>query len=211
MKVLVAEDDAVSRRLLEVLLQRWGYEVVTCNDGQHAWQELQEADPPRLLVLDWMMPGIDGLELCRRLRRQHDEDYFYIVILTAREELADIVTGLDAGADDYITKPFDQSELRSRLRAGERILRLKDELAGKVRELEQALEHVKQLQGIIPICMHCHRIRDEKQIWHRLEQYLHDHSGAVFSHALCDDCMKKYYPQGDDEEQPPADDSNEEK
>lgn len=205
MRVLIAEDDAVSRRLLEVLLKRWGHEVVSCQDGQQAWEMLQQEDSPRLLVLDWMMPGLDGLEICKRLRWQREDEYRYIILLTAREGQDDIVTGLEAGADDYVTKPFDQSELRSRLRVGERILHLKDELAGKVEELERALEHVKQLQGIIPICMHCHRIRDEKKIWHRLEQYLQDHSGAVFSHALCDECMKKYYPEDETRQLPVPD------
>jgi DNA-binding response OmpR family regulator len=195
-RVLVAEDDAVSRRLLEVLLSRWGYDIVVAENGAEAWQAIQEDGSVKVAVLDWMMPEIDGLELCQRLRgREKDSrDYIYTIMLTAREQKEDIVQGLEAGADDYLTKPFEPLELRSRIRAGERILRLKAQLAEKVKELEDALDHVKSLQGLIPICMHCKRIRDEKQIWQRLETYIQDHSAATFSHALCDECLDKYYP-----------------
>ena len=129
-----------------------------------------------------MMPEIDGIELCRRIRKLDQDSYVYVMLLTAREERADMLVGFEAGADDYLTKPFDHEELRFRINAAERILSLKDELASKVSELQDALEHVKQLQGIMPICMHCHKIRDEEQIWHRLEEYIQQHSEAVFSH-----------------------------
>lgn len=194
MRILIAEDDGVSRRLLELLLERWDHEVLACEDGACAWRELQKPDHPRLAILDWMMPEIDGIELCRRIRKLDQDSYVYVMLLTAREERTDMLVGFEAGADDYLTKPFDHEELRFRINAAERILSLKDELAGKVSELQEALEHVKQLQGIMPICMHCHKIRDEEQIWHRLEEYIQQHSEAVFSHALCDECMLKYYP-----------------
>ncbi len=195
MRILIAEDDSVSRRLLEVLLERWEHEVVSCADGAEAWMELQKPNQPRLAVLDWMMPEIDGIELCRRIRRLDETSYVYVILLTAREELTDVIAGFEAGADDYLTKPFDHEELRFRIRAAERILSLKDELADKVVELQDALDHVKQLQGIMPICMHCHKIRDEEQIWHRFEEYIQTHSEAVFTHALCNDCLAKYYPE----------------
>ncbi|HUU00892.1 MAG TPA: response regulator [Myxococcota bacterium] len=195
MRILIAEDDSVSRRLLEVLLERWEHKVVSCADGTEAWVELQKPDHPRLAILDWMMPEIDGIDLCRRIRRLDETNYVYVILLTAREERADVIAGFEAGADDYLTKPFDHEELRFRIHAAERILSLKDELADKVVELQDALDHVKQLQGIMPICMHCHKIRDEGQIWHRLEEYIQTHSEAVFTHALCDDCLAKYYPE----------------
>lgn len=194
MAVLVAEDDPTSLHLLTVLLTRWGYQVLRAQDGARAWELLQKKHAPRLVILDWMMPELDGLEICRRLRAQADQ-YTYVILLTAKEEKQDIITGLDAGADDYVTKPFHQAELRSRIRSGERIVRLKMQLQQKVTELEDALVHVQQLQGMMPICMHCHRIRDDDQIWHRLEEYIQEHSEAVFTHALCRDCLTKHYPE----------------
>ncbi|GIX49552.1 MAG: diguanylate cyclase response regulator [Candidatus Tectimicrobiota bacterium] len=128
MKVLIAEDDPVSRRLLEATLRRWGYEVIACADGTTAWQILQQADAPQLVILDWMMPGMDGIQVCRAVRTRAAEPYVYILLLTARSQKSDIITGLEAGADDYLTKPFDTNELRMRLRAGRRILDLQAEL-----------------------------------------------------------------------------------
>ena len=118
MRILIAEDDPISRRLLEVLLDRWGHEVVSVSDGAEAWMQLNSAQRPRLAILDWMMPEVDGLELCQRIRDKITDDYIYIILLTARENNEDIIAGLESGADDYITKPFDHSELQSRIKAG---------------------------------------------------------------------------------------------
>ena len=200
MQVLLAEDDLVSSRMLEVMLTRWGYRPIVVKEGAAAWERLQASDGPRLAILDWMMPEMDGTEICRRVRNLSGIDYIYIILLTARGQKEDVVEGLEAGADDYITKPFDQAELRSRLRSGERILELKSSLAQKVRELEDALQHVRSLQGLLPICMHCKKIRDEAQIWRRMEAYIEDHSDAKFSHALCDECLAKYYPDNAEED-----------
>lgn len=127
-RILIAEDDPVSRRLLEATLNKWGYEVVVCVNGNDAWAALQRENAPCLAILDWMMPGMDGLELCRQIRLQGDEPYVYILLLTAKSQKADVVAGMDAGADDYITKPFDAHELKVRLRAGQRIINLQNEL-----------------------------------------------------------------------------------
>ena len=137
MQILVAEDDPVSRRLLEVTLSKWGYEVVTCADGHAAWDVLQAPDAPQLVILDWMMPHMDGLQVCKHVRNPDErpaEPYVYIILLTAKSQKTDMVTGLEAGADDYLTKPFDAQELRMRLRAGRRILDLLDELV-RAREI----------------------------------------------------------------------------
>jgi DNA-binding response OmpR family regulator len=195
MRVLIAEDEAVSRRLLEVLLQRWGYQVSVARDGREAWTMLSGSEGPRLAVLDWMMPELDGLEICRRLRAPPARPYVYVILLTAKVQDQDIVCGFDAGADDYMTKPFKEAELRSRVRAGERILQLEHQLASKVLELQGALEHVKRLQGLLPICMHCHKVRDDRHIWKKLEAYVEEHSDAKFSHALCEECLEKHYPE----------------
>jgi len=127
-RVLIAEDDPISRRMLEAFMVKWGYEVVSASEGQQAWGVLQGHDAPRLAILDWMMPGKNGIEICRCIRQRKGRAYIYILLLTARGQKEDIVEGLEAGADDYVTKPFDPYELRARLRAGRRIVELQEEL-----------------------------------------------------------------------------------
>ena len=137
MRVLIAEDDPISRRLLEVTLGKWGYEVVSCPDGESAWDTLQQTGAPSLAILDWMMPGMDGLQVYREVRQMTTEPYTYMLLLTAKSQKDDIIAGLEAGADDYLTKPFDASELRMRLRAGRRILDLQAELIFAREELRR--------------------------------------------------------------------------
>ena len=126
--ILVAEDDPIFRKLLQSRLQKWGYRVTAVKDGGEAWELLRKPETPDLLILDWMMPGIDGIELCRRIREKQRDRYQYILLLTGKDDKEDIVKGLNAGADDYLTKPFDIGELGARLRAGKRILSLQQEL-----------------------------------------------------------------------------------
>ncbi len=128
MRILIAEDDAVSRRVLEEFLAKWGYQVVSVEHGEEAWDALREADAPQLAILDWMMPRMDGLEICRRLRQRGPEPYVYVLLLTAKAQKQDVIEGLESGADDYLTKPFDPGELQARLRAGRRILALQEAL-----------------------------------------------------------------------------------
>lgn len=128
MKILIAEDDPVSRRLLEAFLRKWGYAVVAVAKGDDAWALLEAEEPPRLAILDWMMPGIEGVEICRRVRERIGRPYTYMILLTARGHKQSLLTGLKAGADDYLSKPFDAEELRARLQVGERILKVQDEL-----------------------------------------------------------------------------------
>jgi len=128
MKILIAEDDAVSRRKLTAYLEKWEYDVEAVADGNEAWAALEGDDSPRMAILDWVMPGKDGIEICQELRKEKGVPYVYIIMLTARDQKDDIVRGLDAGADDYVTKPYDPLELRARLRAGRRILALQEAL-----------------------------------------------------------------------------------
>ena len=141
MKILIAEDDPVSRRLLEAKLVKWGYDVVVTCDGDEAWEALRAEDAPRLAILDWMMPGLDGVEICGRMRKEAREPYIYIILLTALHRDEDLVTGMEAGADDYITKPFKANELRVRLRAGRRIIELQNELIEAREALRERATH----------------------------------------------------------------------
>ncbi len=144
MKVLVAEDDAVSRRLLQATLFREGYDVVLAKDGLEAWEQLQAEDAPRIVILDWMMPGLDGLEVCRRVRKMSRSDYVYIVLLTAKSHREDLLEGMNAGADDYLVKPCDDQELKVRLQVGLRIVDLQKQLVERsqiIQDLVYALSH----------------------------------------------------------------------
>lgn len=192
MKILIAEDDPISRRLLEATLVKWGYQVIVTGDGAEAWAVLQQDDAPRLAILDWMMPHLDGVAVCRKLRERENTAYTYLLLLTAKGSKADIAAGLEAGADDYVNKPFDQRELRARIKVGERLVGLEQALAGKITELEKALSQVKELKGLLPICMYCKKIRDDNDYWHGIETYLHQHTGTDFSHGICPTCYEKW-------------------
>ncbi len=200
MKILIAEDDYTSRLMLQVILEKWKYKVVTAENGNEAWDLLQEKEQPQIAILDWEMPEMDGLEVCQKARALDRENPIYIIMLTGRNTTNDIVYGLDAGADDYITKPFDENELRARVRVAERMVRIQESLAGTVEELRQALDHVDTLQGILPICMHCHGIRSDNEAWYKLEKYIESHTMAKFSHSICPDCLSEHYNDSDENE-----------
>lgn len=147
-KILIADDDSVSRRLLATTLQRMGYEVTEAAAGPEAWEVLQSEGAPRLAIIDWMMPGMDGIEICRKLRTLTDSPYVYTLLLSARERTEDVVEGLGAGADDYLSKPFNASELEARLRAGKRILDLLDLLTSARERLQLQATH-DSLTGLL--------------------------------------------------------------
>jgi DNA-binding response OmpR family regulator len=191
MKILIAEDNPVSRRVLQATLEKFGYEVIVADDGAQAWTALRLADAPSLAILDWMMPELDGVEICRRVRAIPTSTPPYIILLTAKKERGDVVAGLDAGANDYLTKPFDRAELRARVQVGVQVLELQKNLADRVSELEDALAQVKQLQALLRICSYCKNIRDEQNYWQQLDSYLMEHADVMFSHGICPDCYQK--------------------
>lgn len=195
-RVLLADDERVTRRLLEGHITRFGYDVVSVDDGLSAWNVLKTEDAPSLVVMDWAMPGLDGPEVCRRIRASLGEAYTYILLVTARATKSDVVEGLSAGADDFVSKPIDPEELRARLRTGERIVQLERTLASRLKELAATIEHVHELQGILPICIHCKRIRSQEQLWEKVESYFERRTGAKFGHALCAECLELHYPDG---------------
>jgi two-component system cell cycle response regulator len=177
MKILVADDDAVSRHLMERLLQRAGYEVALAEDGRQALEILLGGNAPRLALLDWMMPGLDGPSVCMEIRSHRDRPYTYITLLTSREAKEDLVAGLEAGADDYLTKPCDGEELKARLRTGERILRLEDKLVDAREEMRYRATHdpLTLLWNRGAILSHA---RDEMFRTHR--------EGSQFALLICD-------------------------
>jgi phosphoserine phosphatase RsbU/P len=191
MKILIADDDDVSRLALEAMLTKRGYEVASAADGIEAWEAFQGEDAPQMAILDWMMPGLDGVELCRRIREDPRLKAVYLILLTSRESKEHLLEGLRAGANDYVTKPFDRDELQARVNVGVQVVQLRWDLVARVRELEDALARIKQLQGLLPICSYCKSIRDDQNYWHQVEAYFKAHTETNFSHGICPDCWDK--------------------
>ena len=196
MRVLIAEDDATSLTVLRAVLGKNAFDIVTAADGLTALKAFEDPSPPELAIVDLIMPGMGGLELVRRVRMMMPVDAGpYLIILSSMKDKADVITGLDAGADDYLAKPFDAGELRARVDVGRRMLEMRAALATKAQELSLALEQIRALRGIVPICANCKNVRDDKGYWNRVETYMRDATGTEFSHAVCPDCMTKLYPQ----------------
>lgn len=209
MRVLIAEDDLTSRSILSALLKKSGHTVVETTNGTDALDAMQQPDAPRMAILDWMMPGMDGLTVVRRIRELKTDQPPYLIMLTAKGKKSDVIVGLDAGADDYLVKPFDTGELQARIEVGRRIVDLQMRLAEQVRALRQASKHIKTLQGILPICSFCKKIRNDKGYWDQVEAYVGKHSQAQFSHGVCPECMKIHYPEYDEaDEDDPVDSGN---
>ena len=191
MKILIAEDDFTSRSILLAVLKKHGHEVLATENGRDAWDALQRPDAPSLAILDWMMPEMDGPEVVRRVRSLQTDRPPYIIMLTTKGEKADIIAGLEAGANDYLAKPFDPAELSARIEVGKRMVELQATLADKVKELQKALNEVRTLRGLIPICAQCKKIRDDKGFWQQVESYVCNHTEAEFTHGICPECFKK--------------------
>jgi DNA-binding response OmpR family regulator len=175
MKVLVADDDAVVRTLLGDILRRAGYEPILAVNGREALAQIHRQEIP-LLITDWQMPDIDGPELCRRLREPSRKVYTYAILLTSLSGKARYLEGLEAGADDFITKPVDPEQLVARLKVGERIVGLQKDM--------------RRMEGLLSICSYCKKIREGKD-WVAVDDYVGRKTATTFSHSLCPDCMKK--------------------
>jgi DNA-binding response OmpR family regulator len=176
MRILVVEDEFSSRELLEVLLGLDGHEVVTACNGEEAWNVFQ-TQQFSVVISDWLMPETDGLELCRRIRAYQSGRYCYVMLLTALKGKANYLEAMHAGADDFVSKPYDQDELRARLLVAERVAGLQD--------------RVKHLEGVLPTCMYCKKIRDERKNWVNIEQYISQRTEASFTHGVCPDCYRE--------------------
>jgi sigma-B regulation protein RsbU (phosphoserine phosphatase) len=189
-QALVADDDSLTREIVSKPLARWGFDVSVVEDGAAAWERLRDAQGATLAILDWMMPHMDGPQICRRLRAERPQANIYVILLTALESRRDLVAGLDAGADDYVVKPCDHEELRARVQVGRRVLTLQDRLAERVVELQDALASVKHLHGLLPICCYCKRIRGDDKYWQQVEAYISERSAVQFSHGICPPCLE---------------------
>jgi sigma-B regulation protein RsbU (phosphoserine phosphatase) len=176
LKILIAEDENVSRVVLQASLKKRGHEVIAVENGVKAWEAFQREYFP-VLISDWMMPEMDGLALFRKIRELPRDNYTYLVLLTSLEGKTNYLEAMDAGADDFMTKPFDAEQLTARIQVADRILGLH--------------KHVTQLEGLLPICCSCKRIRDGNT-WQRVESYIEIHSEARFTHGYCPECYDKW-------------------
>jgi DNA-binding response OmpR family regulator len=173
MKILIAEDDPVSSIALVAKLRKLGHEVVVTKNGRDAWYAYRTSSP-QIVITDWMMPLVDGPDLCRMIRADARIQYTYIIMLTASAGKENYLEGMNAGADDFVTKPFDLEGLKARLRVAERVLNLQST--------------VDQLEGLLPICSYCKKIRDSNNDWQPVEEYVENRTDTSFEHALCPDC-----------------------
>lgn len=176
MKILIADDNSEARQMMALVLQRVGHKPLVAPDGQAAWAMFDQ-EPVRIVVSDWQMPIMDGLMLCRKIRERPKTDYTYFILLTGKNTKDDYLNAMEHGVDDFLTKPLDNEALWVRLRVAERIVNLTTQ--------------IKQLEGIIPICAYCKRIRRDDQVYQQMEQYIEEHSLAMFSHGICPECVDK--------------------
>jgi DNA-binding response OmpR family regulator len=177
MRILAVEDDPVTRRVLTAVLEQLGHVALTAVDGLTGWEHF-ELEQPDVVITDWMMPRMDGIELTRRIRAAARERYTYVIMITALTGKDRWLDGMEAGADDFLSKPLDKEELRARLRVAQRILGLQTA--------------VRQLEGLLPICSYCKKIRDEQEHWCQVEDYVTRKTEATFSHGICPECYERH-------------------
>lgn len=190
MNILIADDDQTSRQVLNAILVGEHYTVTEVDNGLAALEILQGATEVFVALIDWEMPGMEGTEVCRRVRELSHAQPIHLILLTARDSKADTVAGLRAGANDYIIKPFNRTELLARVSIGAQMVGLQRSLTQHIVELENALKRVKHLSGLLPICSYCKKIRDDSNYWQQVESYVMHHSDAQFSHSICPSCYE---------------------
>jgi DNA-binding response OmpR family regulator len=206
--LLIIDDISENIQVLGHVLTKEDYSISFATDGRQALEMVAEDDFD-LILLDIMMPQMDGYEVCRRIKKMPTKCDIPVIFLTARTEVGDIVKGFQVGAVDYVTKPFNAHELLARVRThielrrarftidrrNRELVRKNDVLEKLNTELNSALARIKSLEGILPICSYCSKIRDEEGGWHQLETYISKHSSAEFSHGICPTCMRRYHPE----------------
>lgn len=190
MKILIAEDEYTTRLMVQVCLEGWGYTVETAEDGDSAWMLLEKENPPEIAILDWEMPGLSGVDLCRRIKNMKRSSPIHVIMLTARDSKNDMSRGFDAGADDYITKPFNDDELRARIKVAERIVTIQSSLNNSLRELKQALDVIDAYQEQIYICPSCNSLESFDGTWRKLSEMLVYPVDPRFIQGNCPECDK---------------------
>ena len=190
MTVLLADDNAMNRDLMRTIISRQGYDIVEAANGVEALEIMEKNPSPIVGLIDWEMPQMEGIEVCRRVRSNKSLAPRFLILVTVRDSKRDVVAGLSAGANDYITKPFDKTELLARVKIGAQMVDLQQALTQRVEELADALAKVKQLSGLLPICSYCKKIRDDGNYWQQVEDYVCSHSEASFSHSICPECYE---------------------
>lgn len=194
--ILVVDDNHDNLRLLTGLLNDHHYKVRLATNGKRALATIRK-EAPDLVLLDIMMPEMDGFKVCRQLKEDEQTADIPIIFISALNEISNKTEAFSVGGVDYITKPFKSQEVLARIETHLTIRQLVIDLEGKNLQLQQALDEIKTLRGIIPICANCKNIRDDKGYWHQIEVYIRDHSEADFSHGICQDCVKILYPDID--------------
>jgi PleD family two-component response regulator len=188
-RILIVDDERYNIKVLTDFL-REDHKIMAAKDGEHALKAAQGPNPPDLILLDIMMPGIDGYTVCKRLKENDKTQNIPVIFVTAVSEIMDAARAFELGAVDYVAKPFNPMTIKARVKTH-------IQLSRTLRDLKEALVQVKTLRGMLPICSHCKNIRDDKGYWRRIESYVQKHTEAEFSHGICPDCAKKYYPNYD--------------
>jgi DNA-binding response OmpR family regulator len=191
--ILVIDDNPTNLGLITRHLEERSFEVMIARDGEDGIAKASHGLPD-LILLDVMMPGIDGFETCSKLKSDPKTEDIPVLFMTAMDNIEDKLKGFEAGGVDYIVKPINEHETIARIDIHLKLRKLQKDLEDKNRRLQQALDEVKKLQGILPICAKCKKIRDDKGDWHQIETYIRKHSEAQFSHGLCKECARELYP-----------------
>jgi CheY-like chemotaxis protein len=195
LNILVVEDDPDIRFATVRLLRNVGYPVAEAENGETALCLVRETHPD-LVLLDVMLPDTDGYEICRTIKTDQDLKNTYVILLSGSKTGSDDQSeGLEMGADGYVARPVSNRELLARVQSMVRIIRAERDRDSLIGELQEALASIKTLRGLLPICCHCKKIRDDKGYWSQLERYIHEHSDAEFSHSICPECLGKFYPE----------------
>ncbi|HPR17471.1 MAG TPA: response regulator [Candidatus Cloacimonadota bacterium] len=193
-RILIVDDEPINVMIADKILQKQGYLIVTAANGSEALEKV-DGDTIDLILLDIMMPDMNGFEVCSRLQANDKTRNIPVIFLTAVTDKESIVKGFEAGGEDYLTKPFNIPELLARVKTHIALKLARDEQQRLIEKLQKALSEIKTLSGLLPICSHCKKIRNDSGYWESVENYVAQHSDAQFSHGICPDCMRQYYPK----------------
>jgi PleD family two-component response regulator len=192
--IMIVDDIARNIQVLASVLDKAGYRVAAAANGRQALAMIEPLSPD-LVLLDIMMPEIDGFEVCRRIKASAAISHIPVILLTARTDAEDVLTGFRAGAVDYITKPFNTKELLARVRTHVLLKKARDTNGQLIADLQEALAHVRTLSGLIPVCPDCKKVRTDKGFWQQVEDFVSTQCNAAFSHGICPECLIKHYPE----------------